>query len=148
MKGKENNGLQMRLVSIQEVKFTTDLRDVPEELSQDIMQLGFLLQLHPNVEDDLFSMDFGVQYREESKVILQCVYRFVFEIKRLKKYIEFGENGHIAVKHIMPHLLSVAVGTLRGILVVRTAGTSLSNFPLPIIDANKLNESLSSKEEL
>ena len=43
----------------------------------------------------------------------------------------------------MPHFLSVAAGTMRGILVVKTAGTNLSKYPLPMIDGNQLSVSLS-----
>lgn len=46
----------------------------------------------------------------------------------------------------MPHLLNVAVGTMRGILVVKTAGTNFSKYPLPMIDVNQLNSNLSTQK--
>ena len=48
---------------------------------------------------------------------------------------------------ILATLLGVAtaVGTMRGILVVKTAGTNFSKYPLPMIYVNQLNANLSTQ---
>lgn len=66
---------------------------------------------------------FGTKYELEGEVILESVYRFEFEVKDLARFINTDDNNNITISHIMPHLISVAIGTMRGILVVKTVGT-------------------------
>lgn len=66
----------------------------------------------------------------------------------MRQFIIFNDNRSITVNHLMPHFLSVAVGTMRGILVAKTAGTNLAKFPLPMIDVNQLNANLSNTRQL
>jgi hypothetical protein len=89
---------------------------------------------------------FGTRYELEGDVVLESLYKFEFEVKNLSQFIVFNDNQSITVNHIMPHFLSVAVGTMRGILVVKTAGTNFSKYPLPMIDVNQLNANLSTQK--
>ena len=75
--------------------------------------------------------------------MLESIYRFEFDVLDIKQFITINKDDSITISHIMPHLLSVAVGTMRGILVVKTAGTNLAKFRLPMIDINLLNNLLS-----
>ena len=85
-------------------------------------------------------------YQKNHKILLSnSRYKFVFEVKNLSQFIVFKDNQVIKVNHIMPHFLNVAVGTMRGILVVKTAGTNFSKYPLPMIDVNQLNANLSAQ---
>ena len=74
--------------------------------------------------------------------MLDCIYKFSFEVIDLSRYVII-DGDNITINHLMPHFLNVIIGTMRGILVVRTAGTLFSKYPLPILDANALNDSLS-----
>lgn len=89
---------------------------------------------------------FGTRYELDGDVVLECLYEFEFEVKNLRQFIVYNEDQSITVNHIMPHFLSVAIGTMRGILVVKTAGTNCAKYPLPMINVNQLNVNLSSKE--
>lgn len=42
----------------------------------------------------------------------------------------------------MPHFINVAIGTMRGIIVDKTAGTSLAKYPLPMLDAQAVLHSM------
>lgn len=42
----------------------------------------------------------------------------------------------------MPHFINVAIGTMRGIIVAKTAGTSLAKYPLPMLDAQAVLHSM------
>jgi hypothetical protein len=121
-------------------KINGDLR--PEDL-----KIGFSNQLEPDVDNDRISIVFGVRYILEGEIVLESIYKFSFFVKDLSQYIIFNDDNNLTITHIMPHFLSVAVGTMRGILVVKTAGTDFSKYPLPIIDINKLNISLSTLKQ-
>lgn len=130
--------IEMRLHSINEVSFSMKSGLTGNEDRGDELQLGFMNRLNPEIEKDMFSMDFGIQYTLNGQVLLECIYQFVFDIKSLSEYVIINESGKIHVKDIMPHMVSVAVGTMRGILVVKTAGTDLSKYPIPMIDPIEL----------
>ena len=132
----------MKLDSINEVKFIMLPDKISNETDFEKIQLGFSNQIIPDIENDVIAILFGVQYAYKNEIVLESVYRFTFSVVDLKKYITLNDNI-ITIAYLMPHFLSVAVGTMRGILVVKTAGTKLSKSPLPIIDPNELNVTLS-----
>lgn len=118
---------------------------VADNVNPEAIKIGFSVRIQPDVEKDILTLFFGTRYELEGEVVLESVYRFEFEVKNIRQFIVFNDNQSITVNHIMPHFLSVAVGTMRGILVVKTAGTNLSKYPLPVVDINQLNADLSTR---
>ncbi len=139
----DENNIQMKLLSVDEIRFMMSSDAIDEKTDADSIQIGFSNGVEPDFENDMFNMVFGVRYVVGDSVILESVYRFSFAVVNLAQYITINEDKSITITHLMPHFLSVAVGTMRGILVVKTAGTAFARYPLPMIDVNKLNENLS-----
>ena len=137
--------IQMRLASVSEVSFMMSPGKVADNVNPEAIKIGFSVRIQPDVEKDILTLFFGTRYELEGEVVLESVYRFEFEVKNIRQFIVFNDNQSITVNHIMPHFLSVAVGTMRGILVVKTAGTNLSKYPLPVEDINQLNADLSTR---
>ena len=144
----ENNNvnIQLRLSSVTEVSFMMSSGKIGDNTNPEDIQMGFSSQIQPDIDNNIFTLNFGVRYEMNGDVVLESFYRFVFEVKDLKQFVIFNNDQSITVNHIMPHFLSVAVGTMRGILVVKTAGTNFSKYPLPMIDINALNANLSGKK--
>lgn len=142
---EENVNIQMRLASVSEVSFMMSQGELGDNVNPDAIQIGFSSQIYPDVENNIFNLIFGTRYEFEGKVVLESLYKFEFEVKNLSQFIVFNDDQSITVNHLMPHCLSVAIGTMRGILVAKTAGTILSKFPLPMIDANQLSANLSTQ---
>lgn len=117
---------------------------IPDNLDSSELQMCFSNQIEPDVKNDTISIVFGIRYLLKDDVVLESIYRYSFSVIDLAKYITVNDSNTLTISHIMPHFLSVAVGTMRGILIVKTAGTNFSKYPLPIIDINALNDSLSS----
>ena len=139
----DNVQIQMKLESVTEKSFSMTPDKIQDNMDPKELRIGFNEQIEPDVEKNLVNLVFGTRYVIHEDIVLESIYSFVFSVLNLKQFVTFNEGGSITVKDIMPHLLSVAVGTMRGILVVKTAGTSLSQFPLPIIDVNLLNKQFS-----
>lgn len=137
--------IQMRLASVSEVSFMMSPGKVADNVNPEAIKIGFSVRIQPDVEKDILTLFFGTRYELEGEVVLESVYQFEFEVKNIRQFIVFNDNQSITVNHIMPHFLSVAVGTMRGILVVKTAGTNLSKYPLPVVDINQLNADLSTR---
>lgn len=142
MAGRDVN-VQMGLTSVDEVSFMMLPGKVSEDVRPGNIKLGFFNQVQPEVESDKIALIFGVRYELGEDKILECVYRFEFRVNGLARFITMHDKDGITVTYIMPLLINVAIGTMRGILVVKTAGTNLSKFPLPIIDSVRLTQSLS-----
>lgn len=143
---EDNVNIQMRLASVSEVSFMMSPGKVGDNINPDAIQIGFSTQIQPDVKNNIFNLILGTRYELDGDVVLESLYKFEFEVKNLRQFIVFNDNQSITVNHIMPHFLSVAVGTMRGILVVKTAGTNFSKYPLPMIDANQLNANLSDQK--
>ena len=116
---------------------------IKDNTNPEAIQIGFSNRVEPNLADGQISIVFGVRYVFGEDVILECIYRFTFAVIDANQFVTINKDGSITIMHLMPHFISVAVGTMRGILVVKTAGTSLSQYPLPMIDVNQLSENLS-----
>ena len=140
---KENKKIQMRLKSIDEVDFKMSPGKIGSDVDVEAVKIGFSSQIQPNTDNDSIAILFGIRFELDGEEILESIYRFEFEVPGIKQFITINKDNSITISHIMPHLLSVAVGTMRGILVVKTAGTNLTKFHLPMIDINMLNNLLS-----
>ena len=139
---EKNFPIQMRLKSVNEISFSMSSGKLGEVDRGNELMIGFQNNVNPNIDDDIFTTDFGVQYSIGGEIILQSVYRFVFDVKNLSEFVSKDQHGKVNVKGILPHVISVAVGTMRGILVVKTAGTDLGRYPIPMMDPVQLCENL------
>ena len=149
--------LQMRLVSVDEIMFMMSSAGIGNAFRSEDIQIGFSNKVDYAEETDEITLDFGVKYAVHSEDldfgvkyavhsedVLECVCRFKFSVVDLKRFIQVNaKDNSVTITHIMPHLLSVAVGTMRGILIAKTAGTPLAKYPLPMLDIKRLNASLS-----
>lgn len=143
MKEKENVRLTLESVTESNFRMSPNLFD--ETAGKD-MRLGFSNIVDIDVANNSVKLTFGVIYSQHKNTIVECVYDFIFSVSNLQSFIEHDSKGSMVLNGIMPHFLSVAVGTMRGILVAKTAGTIISRFPIPIINVNQLNEWLKNKK--
>ena len=139
---ENSTSTQMRIVSIREVSFMMSSGKMPDDVTSESIQLGFSNQIQLDIENDKIALIFGVRYELKGEVILDCTYRFEFEVKSLAKFVTINEDNSATISSIMPHLISVTTGTMRGILVMKTAGTNFSKYPLPMIDPEQLTVNL------
>lgn len=61
-----------------------------------------------------------------------------FEIENMRQHVSILKGETVIDDGLLETMLGVAVGSLRGIIAVRTAGTPLRNTPLPILDLKAL----------
>lgn len=73
----------------------------------------------------------------DGEQVFKLASEFVFEITPMEGVIELMPDGRLQDHaNIVPNLFGIAYSTLRGMLTIRTAGTPLEKYPLPIIDAH------------
>lgn len=141
----ESANVQMRLLSVSEVSFQMYPDAIEQGTPSEDVKIGFSNSIEVQSGQDTIAILFGVRYLGGEKIVLESIYRFSFEVHNLGDFITVNKDDTITVRHLMPHFLSVAVGTMRGILVAKTAGTPLASYPIPMVDPNQLNKQLSVK---
>ena len=70
--------------------------------------------------------------------VLSCSVISTFEIPDLRNVLAVQGEEAILSGKVMSTMLNIAVGSLRGVIAVRTADTALRFRPLPIIDLKAL----------
>lgn len=138
--------VQFRLISISEVKSMIATADKLSSLSSaSEVQISFTNQVYPEVKDNKISLVFGAKYTFKESVLMDIAYRFSFAVKDLDKYVTLNLDGSASITTIMPILINIAMGGMRGIVAVKSAGTVLEKYPVPVIDERSLLQALSKK---
>ncbi len=136
-----------------EVNFRlSGLRELPQEshISSRLIRIcrgeeigvALRLRVEPDVRSSLVRLKLGVCY--------SCVHGYLrrtlldyhieadFEIDRLQEHVEMSGADAVLSTRLMTMMLSVTIGSLRGMLAIRTARTWLADYPLPVINISEL----------
>ncbi len=110
------------------------------------INVGLTTQITPEIDNDLLMLKLGVRYTtvyaDVLHNLLHYVVSFDFDIKNLSKEILL-DKGSVKVPVPLLHIiLSVGIGTLRGMLAQRTHLTMLDKYPLPILNINEIIDNM------
>lgn len=140
--------IEFRLISISEVRSMIATADKFSAISSGSeVQITFGNQVYPEVKDNRISLVFSTKYVFKESVLLDVAYRFTFGVKNLEKFVVLNFDGTATINTIMPILLNIALGAMRGIVAVKSAGTVLEKYPVPVIDEKALMQALGKKKE-
>lgn len=127
--------IQVGLRSVKELSFKYNPEKLGKDFDPNLLRLGFDNSLEALEGDkDWITIDFGVKYFYKDEEVLECIYGFNFVVGNLTKYVKMNPDKSVKIDEIMPRLLTIALGTLRGIIIAKTSGTPLYECPLPVID--------------
>lgn len=146
----KNLEIKIKLLKVEETGFFLNsivLKSLEENNSEDF-NIEFGMQIQPQTEKNILILHLIIKYRHDKERFLELHTANSFEIENLEKLMIFEEKNIIDTHKVMPTLLGIAIGTLRGILVVKTSGTTLSAHPLPIINPTELCNNLFSKNKI
>lgn len=79
--------------------------------------------------------------------LLNYFIRLEFEIADLDHRALLTDTSVYLATGLLPLMLNIGVGALRGMLALRVAGTSLARHPLPILSMARLLESITAVEK-
>lgn len=82
----------------------------------------------------------GVKYSAGEKPLCELVLSAVYGLEPFLEIVVIDEENKTVSfkKEIVPTLLNITFGTLRGVLFEKTKGTPLAEFPLPLIPMPEL----------
>lgn len=88
-----------------------------------------------SVKYDFISKD---RKEELCKYDIECI----FKILEFDEVVKLKEKGINIDDKLLVNFLSIAIGALRGMLALKTVGSLLNKFPLPMIDVQILLNNL------
>lgn len=144
METPQKTEIQLRLLKVQETGYliNSGVLDTISKIDASKIAIEFGVRLDFKKERDQLVLHLSIKYaypiENKMKSVVELTTANHFEIKGLKEIIEVKEDEFKDSKGILPTLLGVAIGTIRGILVVKTSGTILTDFPLPIMNPTEL----------
>lgn len=135
----------MKLIRIENSKFSLA---VPEEpVASDDIRVGFMPRLSAETDNGRLYFTLGVRYLFKEVVMLECVVLFVFGFEDLANVVALNEDNKLIIKgNILPSVVNIAIGTIRGVMAAKTEGTPLAEYPLPIMDARNILKLFATQE--
>ena len=141
--GKENKEeVKIGIKSIKEVCFSqTQIEDI--SIDKKYLQFSFGFSLNAQKDTQTMNVTVGVRYLYKKHIVLECKYLISFHIIGFDQAIKVHDNNKelSANNDLIVTLLNVGFGTLRGIVVVKTAGTLLGDFPMPVVNPAEIAKS-------
>lgn len=129
--------VHFRLVSISELKFLSTLSDI--EVDKSSLDIGLGFNTFANKEKKSIVISAGVLVRQkETATLLESWYAFEFLIKEFDEVVKLVEDTIQCEVDIMPTLIEKSFDTFRGILYMKTLGTKIEPFILPMVNAKFL----------
>ncbi len=139
--------VQYKLSRVKEISFScTDLvNDLSKAvIEKDIkIEIGFNFQILNNTDE--FAICTIIQYLFKDEEVLKYENQIFFNVKNIDQVVTL-ENDKINVKdEFLLSLLSIVIGTTRGMMIKNTMGKKINEFPLPILNPKELLVNLKEK---
>lgn len=131
--------IQMRLLSVEEKKFKSDLdEDLADVINDNNLKFNIGYSLLPYQNNNSVVVEIAVKYLFNERELLFLIASLTFKFPEFNEIFEIKDDQILEKVTIIPTMINVAIGTLRGMTASKTSGTFLRNFPLPLIDPNSL----------
>ena len=128
--------MQIRLVKIEELSYR-DKTKLGEALKEPVF-VKLLLNILPDIGRNIIELIVGVVYHTNSEDLLKST----FEVGEMEAVVCVRDYSVSVAPELLSILVGVSIGTLRGMLVLKSADSFFGNYPLPIINITELIASL------
>jgi hypothetical protein len=140
--------VQYKLARVKEISFScTDLvNDLSiEVIEKDLkIEIGFNFQIRK--EEEEFAISTLILYLFKTEEVLKYENQIFFKVKNLDQVASL-ENDKVNIKdEFLLSLLSVVIGTTRGMMIKNTMGKKINEFPLPILNPKDVLDNIKAKE--
>lgn len=155
-KKKESNQkeIKLRLTKIKEKDFSCT--DLPEKVLSDFnenkLRFNIGASFKPKIEDDEISIIINInsdyEVNKQTKFfILKYQTELTFNIKEIKNIVKIKNNALSMPDNLSILLINIGMGTVRGMLHIRTSGKVISKYPLPLVSPEILLKKIKSKSQ-
>lgn len=137
MENQVPKNIQFRLLSIDEKKFKSDIDEVlANTINDENLKFNLGYSLLPNPDENTLEIEIVTKYLYEDHELLFLSASLTFSFVEFSEVFEIKEGKIQEKVTIIPTLINVAIGTIRGMIATKICGTYLRKFPLPLIDPN------------
>lgn len=137
----------IRLIKVNEVnsKIRFNRWDILRYKGEPI-NVNFQASIDPFINDNKLVLTLGVFYigTVESRSITYLKYfiSLEYDIPNILEHIEVNDYSILLPPYMLTIMMSVGIGTLRGMLVKCLSNTKLKSYPLPILNITEIIHSL------
>ena len=139
--------VQVKFLKVKEFSFSCT--DIANDLDYSIIEkylkieIGFNFQLKK--EENEFIIGTIIQYIFKKDEVLKYENQTTFSVLNIDEVVT-NEDDKINIKdEFLISLLSVVIGTTRGIMIKNTMGKKINEFPLPILNPKELLDNIKEK---
>lgn len=132
--------MQIRLLKIEELSYR-DKTKLGEDLQEPVF-VKLLLNILPDISRSIIELIVGVVYHTNSEDLLTYEIKSTFEIREMETVVCIRDYSVSVAPELLSILVGVSIGTLRGMLVLKSTDSFFCNNPLPIINITELIASL------
>ena len=120
--------------ALEEQKFEFS-SSVPDPIDANALEVRYLIETEILRSEERIKVTTGVKYSLREMPLCELVIDAVFGMAPFSEIIVIDESKKTVsfTKEIVPTLLNITFGALRGVLFEKTRGTYLEAFPLPLI---------------
>lgn len=140
--------VQVKLLKVKELSFSCT--DIVNDLDYNIIEkdlrieIGFNFQIKKEVNE--FIIGTLILYLFKKDEILKYENQTTFSVLNIDQVVT-TENDKINIKdEFLISLLSVVIGTTRGMMIKNTMGKKINEFPLPILNPKELLDNIKEKK--
>lgn len=132
------NNVTIKLSSIQESKFLYNTDFDYSQFQEQLLQIEFNMTTSLTLNQNMFHLEVIVKYRHQDSTLLEVGALFNFEIIQLSSILITKNNKSLVPENILMNMVNIAIGTLRGIMFLKTQNTILEKFVLPLLPADAI----------
>jgi hypothetical protein len=145
-KGKE---VEFKLSRVREISFScTEFENglAKDEIEKNLkIEIGFDFQLLK--DDNEFSINTIIKYLFKSDEVLKYENQIIFKVKNIDQVIQHQEDKLNIKDEFLISLLSVVIGTTRGMMIKNTMGKRINDYPLPILNPKEVLNNIKSANQ-
>ena len=123
----------------QKFEFSSSVQD---PVDAGALEVRYLIETEILRSEERIKVTTGVKYSLRETPLCELIIDAVFGMAPFSEIVVIDESKKTVsfTKEVMPTLLNITFGALRGVLFEKTRGTSLEAFPLPLISMPDLVE--------
>ncbi len=133
--------IQFRLRSIEELSFSYAATLFSTlDITEHNLGVQYVSQSYIDVDTHSIKQKVGVKYHFQETELMQLEMLFNFRFEDLNSLVIIDRDNHqLEFKaNLIPSLVNIAIGGLRGVLYEKTKATPLACYPLPLVDVQQL----------
>lgn len=115
---------------------------LPDEIQVEKLQFRYGTKTEIRISENTIMMSASVRFYSGNVVYVDLTTDFMFFVEDLDSVVTYKEEtSEISFEpDLLPTFLSVACGTMRGILYDKVKETSLGNYPIPLLGIDLLTK--------